>query len=99
MTKVDISRFDYENLKLDNRRLINDKSQLSHAHVELQSNYKRLVKHQLQLLRCIDSLTQENFEYQAKILELNKRIENLEYELSCESHEKDLKGYDGYQWG
>ena len=29
----------------------------------------------------------------------DKRIEDLEYELSCESHEKDLKGYDGYQWG
>ena len=97
MTKVDISRFYYENLVSDNRRLRNEVEQVTNNYAVLRSNYKSLVNHQLEVVRYADGLTQENFEYQTKILELEEsnnyaktRINELRYELKYDMAKEEV---------
>ena len=113
MTKVDISRFDYENLVSDNQRLIEENNglvQKSYAMIKknhiLEKDILKASKDVITLMnkiseseRAIDIVANNNLYLTNELEKSSKRIENLEYELSCESHEKDLKGYDGYQWG
>jgi hypothetical protein len=104
MTKVDISRFDYENLKLDNQRLIEENNglvQKSYAMIKknhiLEKDILKASKDVITLMnkiseseRAIDIMANNNLYLTNELEKSSKRIENLEYELKYDMVKEEV---------